>query len=78
MKQIFLGLLFAGFLQVNLHAQFFKHTLLKTRPLQNIVALNPTLGFEKPLFSKYSIELDLMYRNRVWNSSGTKGDFGEF
>ncbi len=60
------------------HAQFFSKTVIKTRPYQDIVALNPTLGIEKAINNKYSVEVELLYRNRNWNSSGGEGDFGRY
>ena len=59
-------------------AQFFSKTVIKTRPYQDIIALNPSLGLEKALHSKYSVELELLYLNRTWNSSGSEGDFGRY
>lgn len=78
MKQVVLGIVLILFSHYTSHAQFFKHTIVKTKLLQDIVAFNPNLVFEKPLSNKISVELDFMYRNRVWNSTGQNGDFGKF
>ncbi|NOX45731.1 MAG: hypothetical protein GXO89_01995, partial [Chlorobi bacterium] len=78
MKQVLLICAFSFFSQFAGHAQFFSKTVVKTRLFQDIVALNPTLGLEKALGNKYSAELEFMYRNRNWGSSGSEGDWGGF
>ncbi len=78
MRKILFVILTIGLFQVSVHAQFFKNTIVKTRPYQDFIALNPTLGFEKPIGKVFSLELDLMYRNQVWNNSGNEGDFGRY
>lgn len=64
--------------QIACQAQFFSNTIIKTRPLIGIVAFNPSFGFEKPISKKVSLEIDFMYRNKVWNSTGNEGDYGRF
>ncbi|MCK4406823.1 MAG: hypothetical protein KAV44_04040 [Bacteroidales bacterium] len=78
MKQIIITILTIVFFQLTSHAQFFTNTIIKTRPYQDFVAFNPTLGFEKPIHKIFSIEVELMYRNRNWNSSGGEWDFGRY
>lgn len=78
MRIFLIGILFTLFHLTSVHSQFFRHTIIKTKPLQDFVAFNPTLGLEKPISSTFSVEVELMYRNRVWNSTGMEGDFGEF
>jgi hypothetical protein len=78
MKKILLIIVSSIIIHFTGHAQFFSKTVVKTRIFQDIIALNPTLGFEKALHNKYSAELEFMYRNRNWGSSGGEGDFGSF
>jgi hypothetical protein len=66
------------FLQMTSSGQFFSNTLIKTRPLKDLVALNPNLGFEKPVHKLFSTEIEFTYRNRSWEGSGGEGDFGGF
>ncbi len=77
MKQIFI-ILSLFFIQITADAQFFHNTIIKTNPYQDIVAFNPTLGFEKPVHNRFSVEAGFMFRNRNWNSSGGEGNFGHF
>ncbi len=53
-------------------------TLIKTRPLQDFIGLNPNISIEKPIGHKNSIEIDLTYRNRTWFSNGGEWNFGKF
>jgi hypothetical protein len=78
MKKLSILIIVVILTQIPLSAQFFKNTIIKTRPFQDIVALNPNLGFEKAIHDTYSAEIEFMYRNRSWNSSGSEGDFGSF
>ena len=78
MRKILLTILTIGLIQLSVNAQFFKNTILKTRPYQDFVAYNPTIGIEKPIKKIYSLEIKFMYRNRNWNSSGGEWDFGRF
>jgi len=77
-RHIILTILFIVFCQLTIQAQFFEGTIIKTRPFQDFVVFNPTLGLEKPITNTISIETELMYRNRNWDSSGGEGDFGSF
>ena len=78
MKFIKISIIFIISIQLPVQAQFFKGTIIKTKPLQDFIAFNPTLGFEKPVHKIISVETELMYRNRNWNSSGGEGDFGHY
>jgi hypothetical protein len=78
MKPIKIAIIFIVYIQLPLQAQFFKGTIIKTKPFQDFIAFNPNLEFEKPVHKIISVETELMYRNRNWNSSGGEGDFGHY
>ena len=78
MRKIIFTILTIGLFQISVHAQFFKNTIVKTRPYQDFVAFNPTIGIEKPIKKIFSVELEFLYRNRNWNSSDGEWDFGRF
>jgi hypothetical protein len=77
MKKINFLIIFFVLSQLPSFAQFFKNTIIKTRPFQDFVVFNPTIGFEKPLRTQVSVELELMYRNRNWDHSDVGKDFGK-
>ena len=58
--------------------QFFENSIIKTRPFQDFVGFNPNLGIEKPISKKFTVEIEYMYRNRTWYSSGGEWNFGKF
>jgi len=70
-------ILFIVFSQLASLAQFFNNTIIKTRPFQDFAVFNPTLGFEKPVRTNISVELELMYRNRNWDHTDVGEDFGK-
>jgi len=70
---IFSSVVFAQEQETN---KLFDNCLIKTRPWQNFVAYNPNLSIEKPINTKYSFEIDLIYRNRTWYSEGGENNFG--
>jgi hypothetical protein len=78
MKKITIIIISVGLFQISVNGQFLKEINFKTRPYQDFVAYNPTIGIEKPLKRIYSLELEFMYRNRNWNSSEGDLDFGRF
>lgn len=78
MKKIILTIFIVALFQISVNAQFFKGTIIKTRPYQDFFAYNPTVGIEKSLKRIFSLELEFMYRNRNRNSSGGEWDFGRF
>ena len=59
MRKILLTILTIGLIQLSVNAQFFKNTILKTRPYQDFVAYNPTIGIEKPIKKIYSLEIEI-------------------
>ena len=78
MKKRLLFFAFSVLAIIPAHTQFFNKTVIKTRLFQDIIAFNPNLGFEKTLNTKYSVEVEFLYRNRNWDSSNSEGDFGSF
>lgn len=78
MKKLILIILINGLFQISVIVQFLEGTIIKTRPYQDFIAFNPTIGIEKSIKKLYSLELEFMYRNRNWNSSGGEWDFGRY
>lgn len=78
MKKISLIILLIAIFQFTVNAQFLKGIIIKTRPIQDFIALNPNIGIEKPFKRIFSLELEFMYRNRNWESSGGEWDFGRY
>lgn len=65
-------------IQLSANAQFFSNTVIKTRPLKDLIALNPNLSFEKPIHKIITAEFEFTYKHRSWESSGREWDFGKF
>lgn len=78
MKKIFTTTSIIVFLQFTTNGQFFSNTIIKTRPLKDLIALNPNIGFEKPIHKLISTEFEFTYRNRSWENSGGEWNFGKF
>lgn len=78
MKNILTTTSIIVFLQITTNGQFFSNTIIKTRPLKDIIALNPNIGFEKPIHKLISTEFEFTYQNRSWESSVGESDFGRF
>ncbi|HQP04972.1 MAG: DUF3575 domain-containing protein [Bacteroidales bacterium] len=78
MKKIVGSILIILCIQINTNGQFFNNTVIKTRPLKDLIALNPNIGFEKPIHKLISTEFEFTYKHRSWASTGREWDFGKF
>lgn len=78
MKKILTTTSIIVFLQITTNGQFFSNTIIKTRPLKDLIALNPNIGFEKPFHKIFSAEFEFTYRNRSWESAGGEYNFGRY
>ncbi len=78
MKKIVVTISIILCIQINTNGQFFSNTIIKTRPLKDLIALNPNIGFEKPIHKLISTEFEFTYKHRSWESSGREWDFGKF